>query len=75
MPIFMALSVGGEHVANALRGAPAAVELGPLRGRRRRSSAASAASRSRSTSMFQPVSTVSTHSVVSRSVTHGTPSR
>ena len=55
------------------------------RGRRRRaagarpaasrSSAASAASASRSTSTFQPASTVSTHSVLGRSVTHGTPAR
>ena len=37
------------------------------------SSAARAASRSRPTSVFQPASTVSTHSVVSRSVTHRTP--
>ena len=56
------------------------------RGRRRRAAGASAggaplqrarraASASRSTSTFQPASTVSVHSVVARSVTHGTPAR
>ena len=63
-------------------------ELGdPLapRGRRRRSAGARpgaaraarprSASGSTPTSVFQPVSTVSTHSVSSRSVTHGTPHR
>ena len=59
---------------DALAGATVAVERGPL-GRQLAVSAASAASASRSTSTFQPVSTVSTHSVSSRSVTHGTPAR
>ena len=40
-----------------------------------RSSAARAASGSRSTSVFQPASTVSVHSVLGRSVMHGTPAR
>src|SRR5207247_1088867 len=40
-----------------------------------RSSAAWAASASRPARTFQPVSTVSTHSVVSRRVTHGTSAR
>src|SRR3954466_15512026 len=40
-----------------------------------RVSASSAARTSRSTSTFQPCSTVSTHSVVSRRVAHGVPSR
>ena len=60
---------------DALARVAVAVELGPLRPAAVRSSAASAASRSRSTSTFQPASTVSIHSVVSRSVTHGTPAR
>ena len=55
--------------------APVAVELRAL-GRRRALPAPPAPRRaSRSTSTFQPASTVSTHSVVSRSVTHGTPAR
>ena len=54
---------------------PVAVELRRARPAAVRSSAASAAPASRSTSTFQPASTVSTHSVVSRIVTHGTPAR
>ena len=69
-------SVRIEHVANALSGVAAAVQVGALSasgwGAPERASAASA---SRSTSTFQPASTVSTHSVVSRSVTHGVSSR
>ena len=48
---------------------PVAVELGPLRRAAAGPAPRSAASASRSTSTFQPLSTVSTHSVVSRSVT------
>ena len=65
------------------RGASAAPRRARPRARRRRARGARPAAcararrarrrASRSTSTFQPASTVSTHSVVSRSVTHGTP--
>ena len=59
---------------HALAGAAVAVERGAVGGKGR-SSAATAAAASRSTSAFQPASIVSVHSVVDRSVTHGTPAR
>ena len=68
---------GSRHQASHRAGRVAvAVDLG-VRSRRAAASAAAAAiaAGSSPTSTFQPSCTVSTHSVVSRSVTHGTQCR
>ena len=60
---------------DALGGVAVAVELGRVGRESRSRRASAAASSSGSTRTFAPAATVSTHSVLGRSVTHGTPSQ
>ena len=67
-------SRGADRLHAALGRVPVPVELGVL-GRRRALERRERGGGSRSTSVFQPLATVSTHSVLARSVTQGTPAR